>query len=82
MRSFNNDKRDDLFYLFNVIIRFNTFYGYLKTNGESDEDSLRWGGLGREEEYDYCDESCDCAEVKKAATKGTAVNLSETGQEE
>ena len=38
LRSFNNDKRDDLFYLFNVIIRFNTFYGYLKNNGESDED--------------------------------------------
>ena len=39
LRSFNNDKRDDLFYLFNVIIRFNTFYGYLKNNGESDEDA-------------------------------------------
>jgi hypothetical protein len=48
-------------------------------NGESDEDSLRWGGLGREEEYDYGDHSRDCAEMKKAATKGTAVNLSETG---
>ena len=26
LRSFNNDKRDDLFYLFNSIIRFNKFY--------------------------------------------------------
>jgi hypothetical protein len=40
LRTFNNDKRDDLFYLFNVIIRFNTFYGYLKTaNESSDEDA-------------------------------------------
>jgi hypothetical protein len=40
LRTFNNDKRDDLFYLFNVIIRFNTFYGYLKTaNDSSDEDT-------------------------------------------
>jgi hypothetical protein len=40
LRSFNNDKRDDLFYLFNVIIRFNTFYGFLKTaNDSSDEDT-------------------------------------------
>jgi hypothetical protein len=39
LRTFNNDKRDDLFYLFNVIIRFNTFYGYLKNGNESsDED--------------------------------------------
>lgn len=40
LRTFNNDKRDDLFYLFNVIIRFNTFYGYLKTASDSsDEDA-------------------------------------------
>jgi hypothetical protein len=39
MRSFNNDKRDDLFYLFNVIIRFNTFYNFLKTNNENEEDA-------------------------------------------
>ena len=40
LRTFNNDKRDDLFYLFNVIIRFNTFYGYLKNGNESsDEDA-------------------------------------------
>lgn len=30
LRSFNNDKRDDLFYLFNSIIRFNKFYSHLK----------------------------------------------------
>ena len=35
IRSFNNDKRDDLFYLFNSIIRFNKFYSYLK-----DEDNI------------------------------------------
>ena len=40
LRSFNNDKRDDLFYLFNVIIRFNTFYDYLKsTHSEGNEDA-------------------------------------------
>ena len=30
LRSFNNDKRDDLFFLFNSIIRFNKFYSHLK----------------------------------------------------
>jgi hypothetical protein len=38
LRAFNNDKRDDLFYLFNVIVRFNVFYGYFKTNSECEED--------------------------------------------
>jgi len=44
LRSFNNDKHDDLFFLFNVIVRFNDFYGYLKnTSGSS-------GGGGGEED--------------------------------
>lgn len=30
-RSYNNDRRDDLFFLFNAIIRFNKFYSYMKT---------------------------------------------------
>jgi len=33
MRSYNNDRRDDLFFLFNAIIRFNKFYSYMKTKG-------------------------------------------------
>jgi hypothetical protein len=37
IRSFNNDKRDDLFYLFNSIIRFNKFYSYLKANDNSNK---------------------------------------------
>ncbi len=37
LRSFNNDKRDDLFYLFNSIIRFNKFYSYLKSNDNSNK---------------------------------------------
>ena len=32
-------------------------------------------------DYGYDEESRECAEVKKAATKGTAINLSETGEE-
>jgi len=35
MRSFNNDNRDDLFFLFNAIIRFNKFYIYLKGGDNS-----------------------------------------------
>jgi hypothetical protein len=34
-RSYNNDMKEDLFFLFNAIVRFNRFYIYLKT--ESDE---------------------------------------------
>jgi hypothetical protein len=30
-RSYNHDRRDDLFFLFNAIIRFNKFYSYMKT---------------------------------------------------
>jgi hypothetical protein len=37
LRSFNNDKRDDLFYLFNSIIRFNKFYSYLKSAENSNK---------------------------------------------
>lgn len=37
IRSYNHDKRDDLFFLFNSIVRFNKFYVYL-TTGESTED--------------------------------------------
>ena len=44
LRSFNNDKHDDLFFLFNVIVRFNDFYGYLKNTGGSS------GGGGGEED--------------------------------
>ena len=34
-RSYNNDMKEDLFFLFNAIVRFNRFYIYLKT--EPDE---------------------------------------------
>ena len=34
-RSYNHDGKEDLFFLFNAIVRFNRFYTYLKT--ESDE---------------------------------------------
>jgi hypothetical protein len=37
LRSFNNDKRDDLFYLFNSIIRFNKFYSFLKAGDNSNK---------------------------------------------
>ena len=37
LRSFNNDKRDDLFFLFNSIIRFNKFYSYLKGGDNSNK---------------------------------------------
>ena len=30
MRRYNNDTRDDVFYLFNVVQRFNKFYNYMK----------------------------------------------------
>ena len=36
IRSFQNDKRDDLFFLFNVINRFNKFYGNF-TNDKNDK---------------------------------------------
>ena len=29
-RSYNNDTKEDLFFLFNAIVRFNRFYSYLK----------------------------------------------------
>lgn len=29
-RSYNHDRRDDLFFLFNAIVRFNKFYSYMK----------------------------------------------------
>jgi hypothetical protein len=34
-RSYNHDMKEDLFFLFNAIVRFNRFYSFLKT--ESDE---------------------------------------------
>jgi hypothetical protein len=40
MRTYNHDKRDDLFFLFNVIIRFNKFYGYMKSQNNTDERRL------------------------------------------
>ena len=30
VRAYNNDKKEDLFFLFNTIVRFNKFYGFLK----------------------------------------------------
>jgi hypothetical protein len=39
MRSYNHDKRDDLFFLFNAIIRFNKFYSYMK-NKSGEENKL------------------------------------------
>jgi len=35
VRSFQNDKRDDLFFLFNVINRFNKFYGNFSNNSNN-----------------------------------------------
>jgi hypothetical protein len=35
LRSYNHDKRDDVFFLFNAIIRFNRFYSHLRE--ENDE---------------------------------------------
>lgn len=37
LRTFNNDKRDDLFFLFNSIIRFNKFYSHLKGGDNSNK---------------------------------------------
>lgn len=37
IRSYNNDKKDDLFFLFNAIIRFNCFYSYLKESDIEDD---------------------------------------------
>ena len=39
-RSYNNDKRDDLFFLFNAIARFNRFYSYLKTADTAEDNKL------------------------------------------
>ena len=33
-RSYNNDTKEDLFFLFNAIVRFNRFYSYLKQESE------------------------------------------------
>jgi hypothetical protein len=33
-RSYNHDMKEDLFFLFNSIVRFNRFYSYLKTESE------------------------------------------------
>lgn len=35
VRTYNHDKRDDMFFIFNAIIRFNRFYSYLRE--ENDE---------------------------------------------
>ena len=40
IRSFNHDKRDDLFFLFNSIIRFNKFYAFLKSSDLEDDRML------------------------------------------
>ena len=34
LRSYNNDKRDDVFFLFNAIMRFNKFYRYLREEND------------------------------------------------
>jgi hypothetical protein len=34
LRTYNHDKRDDVFFLFNAIIRFNRFYSYLKEEND------------------------------------------------
>jgi hypothetical protein len=34
LRSYNNDKRDDVFFLFNAIMRFNRFYVYLRDEND------------------------------------------------
>jgi hypothetical protein len=34
MRTYNHDKRDDVFFLFNAIIRFNRFYAYLREEND------------------------------------------------
>jgi hypothetical protein len=38
LRSYNQDKRDDMFFLFNAIVRFNNFYAYLKAPEAAAED--------------------------------------------
>jgi hypothetical protein len=38
-RSYNHDRRDDLFFLFNAIVRFNKFYSYMK-NKTGEENKL------------------------------------------
>ena len=40
IRSFNHDKRDDLFFLFNAILRFNKFYAFLKNSDLEDDRML------------------------------------------
>ena len=40
LRIYNNDTRDDVFFLFNVVQRFNKFYGYLKTSQLKEEREL------------------------------------------
>jgi hypothetical protein len=40
IRSFNHDKRDDLFFLFNSILRFNKFYAFLKKSDLEDDRML------------------------------------------
>jgi hypothetical protein len=37
LRSYNHDKKDDLFFLFSAIIRFNKFYSHLKTSEKKDD---------------------------------------------
>lgn len=34
LRTYNNDKRDDVYFLFNAIIRFNCFYAYLREEND------------------------------------------------
>ncbi len=39
-RSYNHDMKEDLFFLFNAIVRFNRFYSYLKNEETSDYSDL------------------------------------------
>ena len=40
LRIYNNDTKDDVFFLFNVVQRFNRFYGYFKTSQVKEEREL------------------------------------------
>ena len=51
-------------------------------NDDGDEKGFRGGRLGRKEDDGDDEEGGEGGDLKKAATKGTAIDLSETGQEE
>ena len=49
---------------------------------DGDEKGFRRCGFGRKEDDGDDEEGSERGELKKSATKGTAIDLSETGQEE